>query len=291
MSAGLLLAAGGSILFSGKAIVIKLAYRYGVDAETLITLRMLFAFPFFAAALWWTSRRAPRLTAADHVRLVLIGLLGYYAASYLDFLGLQYITAALERLILYLNPTVVLLMSALFLARRIGGLDALALMLSYGGIVLAFWHDVRFDSERAGLGALLVFGATLCYAVYLVVAGEIVARIGAIRLASYAICISTLAVLIQFAAMRPLAALAQPAPVLWLSVINAIACTLLPVFMSMMAVARIGASNVALMAMVGPVSTIVLGYALLDEPISGWQLGGTALVLAGVFVLSLKARS
>jgi drug/metabolite transporter (DMT)-like permease len=288
---GLLLAAAGSVLFSGKAIVVKLAYRHGVDAETLIALRMLFALPFFVAALWWTSRGAPRLPLRDHLRIGFIGLLGYYAASYLDFLGLQYITAALERLILYLNPTLVLLMSALFLGRRIMRLDWIALGLSYAGILLVFWHDVSLAGDNTALGALLVFGSALCYAGYLVLSGELVARVGAIRLTSYAMCAASAGVLLQFALMRPLSNLAASAPVLWLSAFNGFFCTVLPVFATMMAVARIGAGNAALTAMVGPVSTIALGYLFLGEAIGGWQLAGTALVLAGVFVLSRKGAA
>lgn len=288
---GLLLAAAGSVLFSGKAIVVKLAYRHGVDAETLIALRMLFALPFFVAALWWTSRGAPRLPLRDHLRIGFIGLLGYYAASYLDFLGLQYITAALERLILYLNPTLVLLMSALFLGRRVMRLDWIALGLSYAGILLVFWHDVSLAGDNTALGALLVFGSALCYAGYLVLSGELVARVGAIRLTSYAMCAASAGVLLQFALMRPLSNLAASAPVLWLSAFNGFFCTVLPVFATMMAVARIGAGNAALTAMVGPVSTIALGYLFLGEAIGGWQLAGTALVLAGVFVLSRKGAA
>lgn len=283
-----MLAATGSILFSGKAIVVKLAYRYGVDTETFLAWRMIMAAPVFAATLAWTSRGALPLSRADHARLVVIGVLGYYLASYFDFLGLQYVSAALERLILYLNPTVVLLLSALFLHRPVRRLDALALALSYAGIVLAFWHDVRFDAGGIGHGATLIFVATLCYAVYLVVAGEMVVRIGAIRLTSYAMCAAAAGILLQFSVMRPLAALWQPAPVLWLSLFNALACTVLPVFATMLAVARIGASNVAMMAMVGPVSTIALGYLFLDEAVSAWQVAGTALVLTGVWVLSRK---
>lgn len=290
-TAGLLLAAAGSVLFSGKAIVVKLAYRHGFDAETLIALRMLFALPFFALALWWTSRGAKPLAARDHLRIAVIGLLGYYAASYLDFLGLQFITAALERLILYLNPTIVLLMSALFLGRRILRLDWIALLLSYGGIVLVFWHDVRLFDQAGGsvaLGSLLVFGSALCYAGYLVLSGELVARVGAIRLTAYAMCAATVGVLVQFVLVRPLGNLAASSPVLWLSAFNGFFCTVLPVFATMLAVARIGAGNAALTGMVGPVSTIVLGYVFLGEAITGWQLAGTALVLAGVFVLSKK---
>lgn len=287
-TAGLLLAVSGSILFSAKAIVIKLSYRYGVDAETLIALRMLMALPAFALALLWTSRGALPLPLRDHVRLVVIGVCGYYLASYLDFLGLQYITAALERLILYLNPTIVLVLSAVFLHRPIQRIDVVAITLSYLGIVLAFWHDVNLEAHGVTTGAALVFVATLSYAVYLVVAGEMVARIGAIRLTAYAMCVASAGVLVQFGLTRPLGALAQPAPVLWLSLFNATACTVVPVFATMLAVARIGAGNVAMMAMVGPVATIALAYLFLDEAVSGWQLGGTALVLTGVWVLSRK---
>lgn len=288
-TAGLLLAAAGSVLFSGKAIVIKLAYRYGVDAETLIALRMLMAAPFFIAVLWWTTRGALPLSPSDHVRVIAIGLLGYYVASYLDFLGLQHITAGLERLILYLNPTVVLLLSAVFLAKRIGRLDVAALALSYGGIVLVFWHDVRLAGDNVALGSTLVFVCTICYAVFLVQAGELVKRVGALRLTAYAMCAATAGVLLQFVLMRPLGNLAQPQPVLWLSLFNAIFCTVVPVFATMLAVARIGASNVSMMGMVGPISTIVLGFIFLGEAITGWQLAGTPLVLAGVLVLSRKA--
>ncbi len=285
---GLLLAIAGSVLFSGKAIVVKLAYRYGVDATTLIALRMLFSVPFFAVTYLIVSRGKPPLTRGDHARLVVIGLLGYYAASYLDFLGLKYISAGLERLILYLNPTLVLLISVLALGKRLVRLDFIALALAYAGIALVFWHDVNFDAGGTLLGSALVFASAACYAVYLVMSGELVKRVGALRLTSYAMLVSTVAVLAQFALLNPLAALAQPAPVLWLSVFNAFFCTVLPVFATMLAIERIGAGNTALAAMIGPVATIVLAYVFLGETVSLWQLAGTALVLAGVYVLSMK---
>jgi drug/metabolite transporter (DMT)-like permease len=193
---GLLLAMGGSVLFSAKAIVVKLAYRYGVDAATLIALRMVFSAPFFVLAWHQASRGRPPLARADHLRLVLIGLVGYYAASYLDFLGLQYVTAGLERLILYLNPTIVLLLSAAFLGRRLRRSDWLALVLAYAGIGFVFWHDVSFDGDGVMLGAALVFGSAVSYAIYLVLAGELVRRLGAIRLTAYAMLVSTVAVVI-----------------------------------------------------------------------------------------------
>jgi drug/metabolite transporter (DMT)-like permease len=283
---GLALAVVGSVLFSAKAIVVKLAYRHGVDAATLIALRMAFSVPFFIAAYVWSSRSASPLAARDHGRLIVIGLLGYYAASYLDFLGLQHITAALERLILYLNPTIVLLMSALFLGKRFSRRDLAALGLAYGGILLVFLHDVRLEGSAVPLGALLVFASAVCYAAYLVMSGELVRRIGAIRLTSYAMCVSTAAVFVQFAWLNPLASLQQPAPVLWLSVVNGLVCTVLPVFATMLAVERIGAGHTSLAAMFGPVATIALAYLFLGEAVSGWQMAGTALVLAGIYVLS-----
>jgi len=284
--AGLALAVAGSVLFSAKAIVVKLAYRHGVDAATLIALRMLFSVPFFAAALHFSSRGATPLTRTDHLRLLVIGLLGYYAASYLDFLGLQYVTAALERLILYLNPTIVLLMSALFLGKRFSRLDVAALALAYGGILLVFLHDVRLEGDGVTRGAALVFASAVCYAIYLVMSGELVRRVGAIRLTAYAMCVSTFAVFTQFLLLNPLSSLRQPAAVYWLSLVNGLFCTVLPVFATMLAVERIGAGRTSLAAMVGPVATIALAFVFLDESISGWQLAGTALVLGGIYVLS-----
>ena len=285
---GLALAILGSVFFSGKGVVIKLSYRYGVDPTTLIALRMAFAAPFFVLVYAWVARRSPPLARGDHLRLIGLGLLGYYASSYLSFLGLEHVSAGLERLILYLNPTLVLLMSAAFLGKRIERLDWMALGVSYCGIVLAVGHQLRFDGGRVAYGAALVFGSALFYAVYLVLSGELMRRVGAIRLTAYAMLVSTAAVLLQFTLVHPLATLNQPTPVLWLSFINGFVCTVLPVFAIMMAVDRIGAGNAALAGMVGPVSTILVAWLFLGETVTGWQLAGTALVLTGVYFLSMK---
>lgn len=289
-AAGLTLAIVGSIMFSAKAIVIKLAYRHGVDAATLLALRMAFSVPFFVAALIWSSRGAAPLPLSDHARLILIGLLGYYAASYLDFLGLQYITAALERLILYLSPTFVVLLSALVLRKRFGRYEWGALALAYGGIVLVFWHDVRFEGGQVVLGSALVFAGAVCYAVYMIISGELVRRLGAIRLTAYAMCVSSVAVFAQFAVLNPLSALRQPPEVYWLSVLNAALCTVLPVFFTMLAIERIGASRASMASMIGPVSTIALAYLFLGEPVTIWQVAGTALVLGGIYVLTRAGK-
>ena len=289
-AAGLALAIGGSILFSAKAVVVKLAYRYGVDATTLIALRMAFSLPFFVAALMWSSRGAHALSRADHARLILIGLLGYYAASYLDFLGLKYVTAALERLILYLSPTLVVMLSALFLRKHFGRHEWSALALCYGGILLVFWHDVSLAGGQVLLGSALIFASAVCYAIYLILSGELVRRLGAIRLTAYAMCVSSFAVFAQFTVLNPVSALRQPHEVYWLSLLNAVLCTVLPVFATMLAVERIGASRASMASMIGPVSTIALAYLFLDERITIWQVAGTTLVLFGIYVLTRAGK-
>lgn len=173
-------------------------------------------------------------------------------------------------------------------AERRAYLGGLALALAYGGIVFVFWHDVSFDGGHVPLGSALVFGSAVTYAIYLVWSGELVERVGAIRLTSYAMLVAAAAAALQFLAIEPLSALRQPPPVYGLSLVNGTLCTVLPVFATMLAVERIGAGNASLAAMVGPVSTILLARAFLGEVVSIWQLAGTALVLAGVFVLSRK---
>lgn len=162
---GLALATLGAIAFSAKAIIVKLAYRWGVDAVTLIMLRMLFALPIFAAMAWWASRGKAPPSPRDWLGVTGLGVVGYYLSSFLDFAGLQYITASLERLILYLNPTLVLLLGWLLCGRNIRGLQLAGMALSYGGILLVFGQEARAQGGQAALGALLVFGSAVAYAV------------------------------------------------------------------------------------------------------------------------------
>lgn len=283
---GLWLAALGAIAFSGKAIIVKLGYRYGADAVTLLALRMLVAFPFFLLMGAWASRRAVPLSRGDRGRVVALGFLGYYLASFLDFAGLAYITATLERLILYLTPTLVALIGWLAFGRRIARRQALALLVSYAGVALAFGHDLQLGGRNIALGSALVFGSALAYALYLVGSGELVARVGAVRLTAYASSVASVLCLLQFLLLRPLEALVLPWQVHALSLVNGTLCTVLPVLAVMMAVARIGSALAAQVGMVGPVSTIVLSLLLLGEPMGPWQVAGTMLVMAGVFVVS-----
>jgi drug/metabolite transporter (DMT)-like permease len=288
---GVLLAAGGAIAFSGKAIIVKLGYRYGVDAVTLLALRMLVALPCFAAMALWAARRAPPLQRGDLWRICVLGVLGYYLASYLDFLGLAYITATLERLILYLTPTLVLLIGVLAYRRRPQRRQVWALALSYLGVLLAFGHDLQVGGARTAWGSALVFGSALAYAAYLVGSGQMVARIGAVRLTAYASLVACVLCIAQFLLLRPLQALALPHPVYWLSLLNGTACTAVPVLATMLAVRRIGSGRASQIGMLGPVSTIVLSVLLLGEAMGPWQIAGTALVLGGVLMVSRAPRA
>ncbi|NEX64376.1 DMT family transporter [Noviherbaspirillum galbum] len=285
---GLAIAIVGAVLFSAKAIVAKLIYRYQVDAVTLIAFRMMFSLPFFAVIAFWQSRSAPALDKGMLFKIMLLGLLGYYLSSFLDFLGLQYISAGLERLILFLTPSFVLLISLVFLKKKISPLEWLALSTAYAGTVLVFVHDVRLGGSNVMLGGGFVLGSAVSYAVYLLLSGELVRKVGAMRLVAYAMCVSSVACIAQFFLLRPVSLLVQPQAVYGLSLLNAVLCTVLPVFLTMIAVARIGAPTASQAGMIGPVSTLFLGYAVLGEPVTGIQLAGTALVLAGIYLLSRK---
>ncbi|MGQ3054815.1 MAG: DMT family transporter [Roseateles sp.] len=287
---GLLLALLGAIGFSGKAIIVKLAYRHGVDAVTLLMWRMLLALPFFLAMAWWASRGKPALTRQDWRDIAVLGFTGYYLASYLDFAGLAYITASLERLILYLNPTLVLLISVLFFQHRLQARQVIAMAISYAGVLAVFVHELSFEGRNTALGAALVLGSAVSYAVYLALSGKVVQRLGSMRLAGLASSVACLLCIAQFALLRPLSAAAVAEPVLWLSLLNATACTVAPVLMVMLAIARIGAPLSSQVGMVGPMSTLIMGVLILDEPMSAWIAVGTGLVLAGVFLISRPSR-
>jgi drug/metabolite transporter (DMT)-like permease len=287
---GVLLALGGAMAFSGKAIIVKLAYRYGVDAVTVIMYRMLFALPIFLAMAWWAGRGKPALTGRDWLGVVGLGFSGYYLSSFLDFVGLQYITASLERLILYLNPTLVLLLGWLLYGRRWSRVQVAGMGISYAGVVLVFGQEVRLEGSNVALGALLVFVSTISYAIYMVYSGQLVQRLGSLRLVGWATSVACVLCIVQFLLLRPLSVALTVAPeVVWLSLLNAVLCTAVPVLLVMMAIERVGASVTAQTGMIGPVSTIMMGVWLLGEPFTAWVAAGTVLVIAGIFVFTRGA--
>ncbi len=288
---GLWLAIIAAVLFSAKAVVVKLLYRHGIDATTALALRMLFSLPVFAAVAVFETIKARRsqapLDADTRWRIVVLGLLGYYLSSFLDFWGLEYISASLERLILFLNPSLVLLIGLLFLKRPVARRQWFAMLVSYAGIVLVFFENLRVDGAHVAFGAVLVFLAALSYALYLLLSGELLKRIGSLRLVAYAMCISTVACLIQFSAAHSWADLRHlDIAVYQLSAVNALFCTIIPVYLTMFAIARVGAASTAQTAMIGPVSLLFLGWWILNEAITPIQIAGTAVVMAGIWMLA-----
>ncbi|MCB1777355.1 MAG: DMT family transporter [Candidatus Competibacteraceae bacterium] len=288
---GLLCAVVAAIGFSFKAILVKLAYQYGVDAETLLALRMAFSLPFFIGLAWMSARRAATpLTWRDGVWLFGLGLFGYYLASYLDFLGLRFISAALERLILFVYPTLVVLLGALFLGQSLTRRMLGALALCYTGIAFAIAHDLQVTAttQELAIGSALIFGSALCYALYLLGNSMIVSRLGAVRMTAFASIIACMLAIGQFLLLRPASAWIQPEPVYALALAMALFSTVLPVWAVSEAIRRLGAGPVALTGSLGPIVTLLFAWLLLDETLSLAQLVGAALVITGVMVMTRR---
>lgn len=298
---GLLMAAAGSFLFSSRTILIKLAYEYHVDPVTFLTLRMVFSLPFFLAAAIWAQRGQKNaaggsttpLSGRDIAGLIGLGLLGYYFASYVDFLALQYISAALARLILFLNPTITLIVMALFFSRRILGREVAAMLACYAGIALCLLHDVRLSgsASETALGSSLSFLSAFCYALYLIFSNRLIGRIGSVLFTAYAMTVSSIAVIIHFLIANPLSALNLPWQVYAYGVVMAVLGTVLPVFMVSEANKRIGPAHVGILSSIGPIATLVMGMLVLGETISVSQVAGMGLVLVGVWFISQKPKA
>lgn len=288
---GIALAVLAALGFSFKAIFVKLAYAAAaVDAVTLLTLRMTFALPIALWASLWLCRAAPPLSRNDWGLLLALGVLGYYGASILDFIGLQYISAALERLILFIYPTLTVLIGVLFMGKALEKRQVAALALSYAGIGLAFAHDLQVtdDMHAVLLGGAFIFGSALSYALYSAGAEVAIRRLGTLRFAALAIIVSTFATQLHFVLTQPFSALAQPLEVYAYAAAMALFSTLLPVFWQSAAVQRIGAARTVLIGTLGPMLTIFFAWLLLTEPVSIAQLLGAGLVLAGVLLVSRR---
>ena len=279
---GIALALVGAALFSLKGVTTKLIYAYRADAVTLLALRMLFSVPFFLVIAAWSGRKhgTTPLSRGDLGLIVILGLTGYYLSSFLDFLGLLYISATLERLTLYLYPTMVLLLSVIFLKARARGVDISAIALSYAGIALVFLSAGHVAGSNLQLGGLLVLGSAFAYAIYLVAGTEVIKRIGSIRFTAYAMTVSSIAGILQFLVLRPLDAL----------VVLALFHTVLPVFMIGEALKRIGATQFAVIGAIGPLTTMAVDWAVLGEALNGTQIFGSVLVLSGVLLVTLKPK-
>ena len=287
MGAGLaLLAALG---FSLKAIFVKLAYPYGVDAITLLALRMGFSLPVFIWVGFHQRKSGGELDRRDWGRLFVLGCLGYYGASILDFWGLQYISAGLERLILFTYPTLTILIGILFQGKPFTRREGIAVVLCYSGIGFAFMHDLGLNEARdVWIGGGLVFASSVSYALYLSGSAPMIGRLGALRFSALATLVSSAVTLLHFGLVQPFSAFIQPLPVYGWGLAMALFATVIPVFAQAAAIRRLGAGQASLIAMVGPILTIGFGWWLLDESISLAQLGGAGLVVVGILIVSRR---
>ncbi len=287
---GMLFALAGTIAFAFRPVLIKLGYEAApVSATTLLFLRMALSLPFFAAVAWWL-RGAPPLARRDWAGIVALGFLGYYLASLLDFLGLQYVSAGLGRLIMFLYPTLVVILSAVFLAKRPTRRELGALALTYAGIALVLSAKLGAGPEQRLflLGAALVFGSATCYAIYLVTGSQLVKRVGSMRFTAYTMMVSTVPAVLQFALLEHPAALRLPGEVWLYAILLATVCTVLPVFLVAEALRRIGANHFALIGALGPVTTVLADFGLLEGSLTPLQLLGGALVISGVLLVTLR---
>jgi drug/metabolite transporter (DMT)-like permease len=288
---GIAFATVGVLAFSFRPILIKLSYAaHPVSPITLLFLRMALSLPFFLAIAWWLRNAEPRLTARDWAAVVGLGFLGYYAASFLDFIGLQWVGAGVGRLILYLFPTLVVVLSFFFLKKTPGIREVLSLVLSYAGIALVVSNQIEATPEGKlfGFGVLLIFASALCYAVYLVAGSQMVKRVGSMRFTAYSTAAATVPAVLQFFLLEPLSALELPMQVWGYAVVLATVSTVLPLFLQAEALNRIGANHFALIGAVGPVSVAVTSALGLDEPFTWVQALGGLLVILGVLLVSLK---
>lgn len=287
----------GAICFSTKAVIVKLAYRdTNVDAVTLLALRMLFSLPFFIISALVVSRKEDnkKFTTSQWIAVALIGCLGYYISSLLDFLGLQYVSAGMERLILFIYPTLVLLMSSLFLKEKIKSIQWIAVFITYAGLVLAYVNDAEFVTSGNSdffKGSILIFACAFTYAAYIVGSGRLIPMVGAAKFNSYAMSFACAAVLVHFFITSDVSLFHLPLQVYLYSFLMAVLSTVIPSYLIAEGIKRIGSDNTAIIGSIGPVSTIIQAYFLLYEPISLIQLIGTLFILAGVLIITLKKRS
>lgn len=291
---GIAFALAGTVAFAFRPVLIKLAYSetaaaQPISATTLLFLRMTLSLPFFLAMAWWFRSGGP-VARQDWLGIVALGFLGYYLASLLDFIGLQYVPAGVGRLIMFLYPTLVVILSAVFLKKHPSARELAALAITYSGIALVLSSQISGDPENRlfVFGALLIFASAMCYAVYLVTGSQLVKRVGSIRFTAYTMIVSTFPAIIQFAVLESRAALNLPTQLWWIAIALATVCTVLPVFLVAEALKRIGANHFALIGALGPVTTVLADFLLLDGALTVTQILGGALVISGVLLVSLK---
>lgn len=292
---GFLIAFVGAILFSTKAIIVKKAFAdVQVDALTLLAIRMVFSLPFYLVAAFFitTNKANIKLTGKEWMYIIALGLFGYYLSSLFDFIGLQYISAGLERLILFLYPSFAVLINASFFKQEIKRIQGLALVITYIGIGIAYFGELQIDTGNPNFywGSFLIFLCSVTYASYIAGSGYVIPKVGASKFTAYAMLTSTGGVLLHYLLRGQYDVLQHTEGLWWYGVLLALIATVIPTFMLSYALKKIGANNVAIISSVGPVSTIVQAHFVLGEPIFTEQVIGTVLVLIGVLLLSIKPK-
>lgn len=287
---GFIYAMLGAILFSSKSIVIKFIYEYDVDATTTLGFRLLMAMPLFATVAFFQMHKVRRgelqpLSLKDGLKLIVLGFLGYYLASLLDFASLKYISVSLERLILLLTPTFVLIFSVLFFKKKVSQRQLISLLISYIGVLIVFVQNFSLGGSDIILGSLLVLGSALSYSCYVMGAGELIREVGSTRFVAYAMLISTFFVIAQLLLMHGGNWIIQPLPVYHWSLVHAVFNTFIPTFMLMWSVERIGAPLSTQLGLIGPISLLFLAWLFLDDPITLWDWVGTLIVLSSLYIL------
>ncbi|MDY8135620.1 DMT family transporter [Aquimarina sp. 2201CG5-10] len=291
LSSGVVLAILGVVLFSAKAVLVKLAYQYDISSEHLLLFRMLFSLPFYMIIAFMSTPTSPeKIETKDYLWILFFGFVGYYLASYFDFLGLQYIKAGLERIILFIYPTLVIILSKLFFKKTITKRQLIVILLTYIGVIVTFWGELQLDSDYLELGVFLIFLSALTYATYLVGSGWLIPKFGVVTFTSYAMIVSSLCIIIQYLVFDRGDIFSYPIEIYILGITMAIFSTIIPSYLVSAAIAKLGASNFSIIASLGPISTIVLAFFILGEQLSGIQMIGAAIVIYGIYMISKKKK-
>ena len=292
---GFLITIGGAIFFSTKAIFVKLAFQdTKVDAVTLLCLRMLFSLPFYIGAAWIAHRKegVVKLTRKQWGWVLTMGIFGYYLSSLFDFIGQQYVSAGLERLILFLYPTFAVLINTFYFKTKLSRIQVLALLLTYIGIGTAYWGEIR--SAQYGpqffYGSFMIFLCAVTYSFYLVGTGRLVNAVGATRYTAYAMLAASAGIFTHFLLTHPVQNVVMTSSLAGYGIALAIIATVLPSFMMSVGMKKIGSNNVAIITSIGPVSTILQAHFFLGETIIPEQILGTALVIVGVILIGWQSK-
>lgn len=289
IKSGVSIAIVGIILFSAKAVMVKLAYQYQVSSIHLLMFRLGFSLPIYIAfILYYKPKQKEVIKKSDYVWLLFFGFIGYYLASYFDFLGLQYIKAGLERIVLFVYPTLVLLISRLFFKKTLQKKQVVAIFVTYIGVVIAFWNEIELSEGNLYLGVFLVFLSALAYASYLVGSGWLIPKFGVVLFTSYAMVVSTICVVVHYLITDRLPLVNYPREVYVLGALMAFVSTLIPSFLVSLAIKKMGASTFSIIGSIGPISTIILAYIFLNETVSGLQIFGSVIVISGVVFVAKK---